>query len=107
MKTAHRLGEPVMGVLNFNGSELPTYHINITLESDEEIEPTIALKSQQQNKKVTRKIHSEHHEFCLNSQRVAFSLPVPMMATPDFQTTGGKTISFDQHQHSCNKATYI
>ena len=78
-----------MGILNFKGSDIPTYHINVTLESYEEIEQSIALKSPQQNKKLTRKIHSEHHEFCLNSQRVAFSLPIPMMATPDFHTTGG------------------
>jgi hypothetical protein len=83
-----------MGVLNFNGSDIPTYHVNITLESYEEIEQSIALKSQQQIKKITRKIHSEHHEFCLNSQRVAFSLPIPMMATPDFHTTGGKILHY-------------
>ncbi|KAJ2962093.1 hypothetical protein NQZ79_g2810 [Umbelopsis isabellina] len=85
-----RLGEPIMGVLNFKGCDIPTYHINITLESQEEIEQSIALKSQQQTKKITRRIHSEHHEFCLNTRRVAFSLPVPVTATPDFQTTGVK-----------------
>ncbi|KAI8583160.1 hypothetical protein K450DRAFT_224496 [Umbelopsis ramanniana AG] len=90
MKITHRLGEPIMGMLNFHNCDIPTYHINITLESYEEIEQSIALKSPQQNKKLTRKIHSEHHEFCLNSQRVAFSLPIPLMATPDFHTTGVK-----------------
>ncbi|KAG1607339.1 hypothetical protein G6F46_012369 [Rhizopus delemar] len=88
IKTAHRLGEPVMGILDFNEATLSTYKISIFLESSEVVEDTIALRTQQQIARVSRKMHSDFHSFCLGNKRLSFSLPIPATASPDFQTTG-------------------
>lgn len=90
IKTAHRLGEPIVGVLDFTGATLPTYKISIFLESCEIVEETIALRPQQQIARVSRKIHSDFYSFSLGNKRLSFSLPIPATCSPDFQTTGGK-----------------
>ncbi|CAG8803032.1 5000_t:CDS:2, partial [Gigaspora rosea] len=88
LKTLYRLGDIVMGTLNFNDVIIPSYQVSITLENSELIEPSIANRTQQQISRLTRKIHGEHHEFCLNASRISFSIPIPTNSTPDFATTG-------------------
>ncbi|RCH84109.1 hypothetical protein CU098_005804, partial [Rhizopus stolonifer] len=88
VKTAHRLGEPVIGVLDFSEAVLSTYKISIFLESSESVEDTIALRSSQHIQRVSRKTHSDFHSFCLDHKRLSFSLPIPATVAPEFQTTG-------------------
>ncbi|KAI8977432.1 Rgp1-domain-containing protein [Mycotypha africana] len=88
IKTAHRLNEPVIGVLDFSEANLKTFKISIFLESIECVEPSIAIRSAQHIARVSRKTHSDFHSFCLNNQRLTFALPIPASATPEFQTTG-------------------
>lgn len=88
IKTAHRLGEPVIGVLDFSEALLTTYKISIFLESCEKVEDTIALRTRQHIARVSRKTHSDFHSFCLDNDRISFSLPIPATASPEFQTTG-------------------
>ncbi|KAI8391357.1 Rgp1-domain-containing protein [Radiomyces spectabilis] len=90
IKTAYRLGEPVMGVLDFDGAALLTYKVSILLESVEVVESSIALRQPQHIARVSRKCHAEFHSFCLYNQRLSFSLPIPSIASPEFQTTGVK-----------------
>ncbi|KAF0450058.1 Rgp1-domain-containing protein [Gigaspora margarita] len=90
LKTLYRLGDIVMGTLNFNDVIIPSYQVSITLENSELIEPSITNRTQQQISRLTRKIHGEHHEFCLNASRISFSIPIPTNSTPDFATTGVK-----------------
>ncbi|CAB5395650.1 unnamed protein product [Rhizophagus irregularis] len=78
------------GTINFNDAVIPSYQVSITLESSEIVEPSIANRPQQQIARVTRKIHGEHHEFCLNAGRIGFAISIPTSGTPDFQTTGVK-----------------
>ncbi|CAJ0843796.1 10986_t:CDS:2, partial [Entrophospora sp. SA101] len=52
------------------------------------VESSIAKRPQNQISRQTRKVHGEHHEFCLNSERISFSISIPTHATPDFSTTG-------------------
>ncbi|CAO3600805.1 unnamed protein product [Absidia cylindrospora] len=89
-KMAHRLGEPVLGVLDFGEASLSTYKVSIFLESQEIVESSISQRQPQHIARVSRKCHSEFHTFCLNHRRLAFSLPIPSTASPDFQTTGVK-----------------
>ncbi|KAI8341173.1 Rgp1-domain-containing protein [Chlamydoabsidia padenii] len=89
-KMAHRLGEPILGVLDFGEATLSTYKVSIFLESQELVESSISLRQPQHIARVSRKCHSEFHAFCLNNRRLAFSLPIPSTASPDFQTTGVK-----------------
>ncbi|KAI7853420.1 Rgp1-domain-containing protein [Circinella umbellata] len=89
-KTAYRLGEAVQGVLDFEHAVLPTYEVSILLESSEVVESDIALRPTQQISRISRKCYAEHHSFCLSHRRLAFSLPIPSIASPEFQTTGVK-----------------
>ncbi|CAO3611927.1 unnamed protein product [Cunninghamella blakesleeana] len=89
-KMAHRLGESILGVLDFSEATLSTYKVSMYLESHEVVETSIALRSPQYLTRVSRKCHSEFHSFCLNNRRLAFSLPIPTTASPEFQTTGVK-----------------
>ncbi|GES77084.1 Rgp1-domain-containing protein [Rhizophagus clarus] len=90
LKTSYRLGDIVTGTINFNDAVIPSYQVSITLESSEVVEPSIANRPPQQIARATRKIHGEHHEFCLNAGRIGFSISIPTSSTPDFQTTGVK-----------------
>ncbi|KAI9319707.1 Rgp1-domain-containing protein [Dichotomocladium elegans] len=89
-KTSYRLGEAVLGVLDFEGAALPTYEVSILLESNEVVESDIALRQPHQIARISRKCYAEHHSFCLSHQRLSFSLPIPTIASPEFQTTGVK-----------------
>ncbi|KAI8344340.1 Rgp1-domain-containing protein [Chlamydoabsidia padenii] len=89
-KVAHRLGEPILGILNFGEATLSTYKVSIFLESQEIVESSISLRQPQYIARVSRKSHSEFHTFCLNNHTLAFSLPIPTTASPEFQTTGVK-----------------
>ncbi|KAI8084935.1 Rgp1-domain-containing protein [Halteromyces radiatus] len=89
-KMAHRLGEPVLGILDFSEASLSTYKVSIFLESHEIVESSISLRQPEHIARVSRKCHSEFHTFCLNHRRLAFSLPIPTTASPEFQTTGVK-----------------
>ncbi|CAG8632155.1 8546_t:CDS:2 [Acaulospora morrowiae] len=90
LKTSYRLGDIVIGTLNFAEAVIPTYQVSITLENSETVEPSIANRPQPQIARVTRKVHGEHHEFCLNAQRISFAISIPTNCTPDFATTGVK-----------------
>ncbi|KAI7899649.1 reduced growth phenotype protein 1 [Cokeromyces recurvatus] len=94
IKTAYRLGEPVIGILDFNEANLLTYKISIFLESSENVESTIALRNPHYISRVSRKTHSDFHSICFDNKRLSFSLPIPATASPEFQTTGGKPFSF-------------
>ncbi|CAI2181298.1 2221_t:CDS:10 [Funneliformis geosporum] len=90
LKTSYRLGDIVTGTINFHDAVIPSYQVSVTLESSEIVESSIANRSQQQIARMTRKIHGEHHEFCLNAARISFAISIPTSSTPDFQTTGVK-----------------
>lgn len=44
----------------------------------------------QKMRQITRRLHAEHHEMALDSERVGFALAIPSGATPDFGTSGVK-----------------
>ncbi|CAG8468838.1 16487_t:CDS:2, partial [Funneliformis caledonium] len=88
LKTSYRLGDIVTGTINFNDAVIPSYQVSVTLESSEIVESSIANRPQQQIARTTRKVHGEHHEFCLNAARISFAISIPTSSTPDFQTTG-------------------
>ncbi|CAG8606251.1 14302_t:CDS:2 [Racocetra persica] len=90
LKTLYRLGDIVTGTLNFNDAIIPSYQVSITLENSELVESSVANRPQQQISRLTRKIHGEHHEFCLNASRISFAISIPTNCTPDFATTGVK-----------------
>ncbi|KAI8878852.1 Rgp1-domain-containing protein [Backusella circina FSU 941] len=88
VKTAHRLGEPIMGVIDFSEAILTTFRVSIFLESIESVEESIAQRPKHHIARVSRKSHSDFHSFCLNNKCISFSLPIPAAVSPEFQTTG-------------------
>jgi hypothetical protein len=96
LRPAFRLGEAVTGILDFttpigtSALAIPasTYSILIELESFEEIDPSLAIRSGTSITRLSRKVHAAMRENVLYARRVAFHLAVPAAASPSFLTTG-------------------
>lgn len=91
IKTRFKLGETVHGVISFTSREVPTYQISVTLETVEVIEPSYACRSAVQTSKLTKRVHAELHESCIDTMRTSFSLCIPPTATPEFKTSTRKS----------------
>ncbi|GAB7352811.1 hypothetical protein MBLNU459_g3426t2 [Dothideomycetes sp. NU459] len=97
LRPAYRLGEAVMGVIDFtppgpDSSSAPgplsSYAINITLETTERIDPSLAMRSASSVQRATKKVHAHVAETVLFAQKTYFRLEIPISATPTFETTG-------------------
>lgn len=69
---------------------MPTYQISVTLETVEAIEPSYACRTALQTSKLTKRVHAELHESCIDTMRTSFSLCIPPTATPEFKTSTRK-----------------
>ncbi|KAF9153494.1 hypothetical protein DFQ26_000559 [Actinomortierella ambigua] len=87
VKTRFKLGENVVGVVSFLDAEIATYQIAVTLETVEAIDAAYSCRSAQQVAKLTKKVHAELHESCIDTKRTSFSLCIPPTATPEFKTS--------------------
>lgn len=97
LRPAYRLGETVTGVINFlppssvppqSSPLISTYTINLTLETIERIDPSLALRSSSSVQRATRKIYAHTSETVLFAHQTSFRLEIPTSATPTFETTG-------------------
>lgn len=94
LRPAYRLGEPVIGTIDFTtpaagaAEQASTYSVLAELESAERVDPSLALRSGSSIQRVTRKVHASMRENTLFSRSVGFSLNIPATATPTFETTG-------------------
>ena len=84
----HRLGETVTAVVTFTGNELPCALLHATLETNEKVSQSLALRSAASLNRVTRRIYASHAENVLFSKRSVFSPTIPATATPTFLTSG-------------------
>ncbi|KAI8598204.1 Rgp1-domain-containing protein [Dissophora ornata] len=87
IKTRLKLGETVHGIISFTAREIPTYQISVTLETVEAIEPNYSCRSTAQTAKLTKRVHAELHESCIDTMRTSFALCIPPTATPEFKTS--------------------
>ncbi|KAF9973693.1 hypothetical protein BGZ73_003026 [Actinomortierella ambigua] len=87
VKTRFKLGENVVGVVSFQDADITTYQIAVTLETVEVIDVNYSCRSAQQVAKLTKKVHAELHESCIDTKRTSFSLCIPPTATPEFKTS--------------------
>jgi RAB6A-GEF complex partner protein 2 len=87
-RSAYRLGETIIAVVDFSNAEIPCYALHATLETSERVDPSIALRSGASIYRVTRRTHGSHSESTLFARRVAFSPTIPVTATPEFITSG-------------------
>ncbi|KAI9487151.1 MAG: Rgp1-domain-containing protein [Benjaminiella poitrasii] len=90
LKTYYRLGEPIQGVIDFENAAISTFQVTIFLESNEIVDDSLSQRQPHYIARVSRKRHAEHHVFCKNNKRISFSLSVPALESPEFQTTGLK-----------------
>jgi len=87
-RPAYRLGETITLVIDFKDAALPTYSVQVALESSERVDPTIAMRSSQSIYRYTRKVHAYAVESSLFAKRLSFGLSIPGNATPEFVTSG-------------------
>ncbi|MCJ1404712.1 hypothetical protein MMC11_007938 [Xylographa trunciseda] len=87
-RPAYRLGEAVSAVVDFRGAEIPCYSLNISLETSEIIDPSIALRSSSSIHRATRRIHASWSEDTLFAEKAVFSATIPTNVAPEFLTTG-------------------
>lgn len=87
-RPAYRLGESVSMAIDFTGAEIPCYAIHAALETAERVEPTLALRSEASIHRVTRKVYGSSSEATLFTRRVVFNPTIPIVATPEFVTSG-------------------
>ncbi|KAG8952574.1 hypothetical protein FRC03_012068 [Tulasnella sp. 419] len=89
VKSAYRLGETVMGVVEMNepGSRAKVLKVSAILESHETLPRTFGgSERSSQNTRGLRRVHAEHHtSLVINSRRIAFGLDIPSDASPGFR----------------------
>lgn len=82
-KHAYKLGEDVVGSLDFTGCTVPCLQFAVTLQSVEEVSPE-CRKSESQKPAISS--FSKFHEMCVGYQQSHFVLPLPLHVTPSFYT---------------------
>lgn len=87
-RPAYKLGETIHLIISFADAILPTYSVQVALESSEKVDPAIAMRSATSVYRYTRRVHSYAAENCMFAKRVSFALSVPSSATPEFVTSG-------------------
>lgn len=87
-RPSYRLGETIHLVIDCREATIPTYAVQVVLETSEVVDEAIAMRSAGSIHRYTRKIHADLSENALFAQRLAFSLLVPANATPEFVTSG-------------------
>ncbi|SNX85915.1 uncharacterized protein MEPE_04624 [Melanopsichium pennsylvanicum] len=92
VRSRYRLGETITGVININNlsSLARIARMSATLETFEEVQPSIATLPPGRLQRATRIVHAEHHESVLDKGRASFSLCIPSGASPEFVTSGVK-----------------
>ena len=63
---------------------------SVTLQSEEQIAEACRKKGTSQQAATSVTTYSKHHEFCLHTAKTHIAIPVPLTATPGFQTDIGK-----------------
>ncbi|SJX63674.1 uncharacterized protein SRS1_14424 [Sporisorium reilianum f. sp. reilianum] len=92
VRSRYRLGETITGVININNHQslARIARMSATLETFEEVQPSIATLPPGRLQRATRIVHAEHHESVLDKGRASFSLCIPSGASPEFVTSGVK-----------------
>jgi hypothetical protein len=87
-RPAYRLGETINLIISFKDTDIPTYAVQVALETSERVDPAIAMRSPASVYRYTRKVHAYASESALFGKRLSFALSVPASATPEFETSG-------------------
>lgn len=92
VRSRYRLGETITGVVNINSQQslARIARMSATLETFEEVQPSIATLPPGRLQRATKIVHAQHHESVLDKGRASFSLCIPSGASPEFVTSGVK-----------------
>jgi len=87
-RSALRLGDLLVCVMDFTQARLPCYAVEATLESYERVDPSLAIRSPQSVERVTRRVWARTTECTVGAGRASWAFQVPVNGTPSFTTTG-------------------
>ena len=87
-KPVFKLGEDVIGRFDFSASSAPCYQVSVTLELLEQIDGASwkLAKAPDGTTPATYEVHAERSVFCRDLSDCTVMLPIPLVATPDFDT---------------------
>ena len=87
-RPAYRLGETVSAIVDFAASNMTCFSLHSVLESWESVDDSIALRSTSSIYRATRRVHALQSDFTASMDRAMFNPVIPMLATPEFITSG-------------------
>ncbi|CAH1795751.1 unnamed protein product [Owenia fusiformis] len=82
-KQAYRIGEDVIGAFDFDQGTIPCVQYSVTLQSEEQISEGCRKKGTQGS---TITSYTKQQECCLHTIQTHISVPIPLTASPAFQT---------------------
>lgn len=82
-KQAYKLGEDIIGILDFSDCTVNCVQFSVTLQSEEQIAEECRKKASQ-GSAITSYVR--HQDTCVHTLKSHFSVPVPLTATPGFMT---------------------
>ena len=86
-RSAYRLGERLIVGLDFRDALLPAYAVHAFLETVEEVDESIALRSSASISRATRRIQASSFENTVCAQRLSLAFMIPTTAAPEFRTS--------------------
>ncbi|KAI8823519.1 Rgp1-domain-containing protein [Fimicolochytrium jonesii] len=86
-RNVYRLGETLMGILNFSNSTIPCFRVSAFLESKEYVDEAYGVRPVGESATLSRRVYAEQHKFTLNHKRIGIDLFVPNTSTGDFETS--------------------
>ena len=64
------------------------------LESSEDVDPAVSVRSESSVHRATRRIHASKSEFTTFARRVQFSFEIPTSVAPTFETSYGMYLRY-------------
>jgi hypothetical protein len=86
-KNHFRLGEDILGTIDFDHTDVPCLQYTVTLQSEESLNPNYRRKSSQLSNISS---FTKQSEFCLSTSQTYLSLSIPLSCTPSFSVDLGK-----------------
>ena len=88
LRGSYRLGESVPLAIDFQDADTTCYGLCASLETLEEVDPGLALRSAASIARVTRRVHAQIKQDTICAERTFLDFVIPRTATPQFSTTG-------------------
>ncbi|MCJ1472215.1 hypothetical protein MMC13_000862 [Lambiella insularis] len=87
-RPVYRLGESIFAIIDFQDARIPCYTLNVSLETSEIIDPSLALRSSSSIHRATRRVYASSTEDITFAQKAVFTAMIPTNVAPEFLTSG-------------------